>query len=112
MDEFRLVPEAEFKGSLGFRRSIVNLALKENLTVRELSLRYGGGHQEVVGIPAVVGPDRDPDADAGADAVVVDLTLGRDRQVQPLSGLGLVGDDSLGAVDSRLDPVDAEFDRA
>ena len=45
----RLLPEEEFKGSIGFRRSIVNLAVKEKLTVRELSLRYGGGHQEVVG---------------------------------------------------------------
>lgn len=44
-----LGPDEEFAGSIGFRRSIVNLAVKENLTVRELSLRYGGGHQEVVG---------------------------------------------------------------
>src|SRR5262249_47495835 len=47
----QLIPEADFKGSIGFRRSIVNLAVKEKLTVRELSLRYGGGHQEVVGTP-------------------------------------------------------------
>ncbi|MEI9987021.1 MAG: NtaA/DmoA family FMN-dependent monooxygenase [Aliidongia sp.] len=50
----KIVPEAEFKGSIGFRRSILNLAAKENLTVRELSLRYGGGHQEVVGTPEQV----------------------------------------------------------
>ncbi len=49
-----LVPENEFKGSIGFRRSILNLAKKEALTVRELSLRYGGGHQEVVGTPEQV----------------------------------------------------------
>jgi FMN-dependent oxidoreductase (nitrilotriacetate monooxygenase family) len=47
----KLVPEHEFKGSIGFRRSILNLAAKENLTVRELSLRYGGGHQEFIGSP-------------------------------------------------------------
>jgi hypothetical protein len=46
-----LMSEAEFKGSIGFRHSILNLAVKERLTVRELSLRYGGGHQEVVGTP-------------------------------------------------------------
>ena len=46
-----LIPESEFKGSIGFRRSIINLATKEHLTARELSLRYGGGHQEVVGTP-------------------------------------------------------------
>jgi FMN-dependent oxidoreductase (nitrilotriacetate monooxygenase family) len=50
----RLVPESDFKGSIGFRRSILNLAAAENLTVRELSLRYGGGHQEVVGTPEQV----------------------------------------------------------
>lgn len=49
-----LVPEHEFKGSIGFRRSILNLAAKENLTVRELSLRYGGGHQEMIGTPEQV----------------------------------------------------------
>jgi len=51
LDLDKLVPEAEFKGSIGFRRSILHLAAKENLTVRELSLRYGGGHQEVIGTP-------------------------------------------------------------
>jgi FMN-dependent oxidoreductase (nitrilotriacetate monooxygenase family) len=50
----QLVPESEFKGSIGFRRSILNLAAKENLSVRDLSLRYGGGHQEVIGTPEQV----------------------------------------------------------
>jgi alkanesulfonate monooxygenase SsuD/methylene tetrahydromethanopterin reductase-like flavin-dependent oxidoreductase (luciferase family) len=50
----KLVPENEFKGSIGFRRSILNLSAKENLTVRELSMRYGGGHQEVIGAPGQV----------------------------------------------------------
>lgn len=46
-----LCPDAEFSGSTGFRRTLVNLAVKENLTVRELLGRYGGGHQQVVGTP-------------------------------------------------------------
>jgi FMN-dependent oxidoreductase (nitrilotriacetate monooxygenase family) len=49
-----LVPEAEFAGSIGFRRSIVRLAQSERLTTRELGLRYGGGHQEIVGTPEQV----------------------------------------------------------
>jgi FMN-dependent oxidoreductase (nitrilotriacetate monooxygenase family) len=50
----KVVPESEFRGSIGFRRSILNLAAKGGLSVRELSLRYGGGHQEVVGTPKQV----------------------------------------------------------
>jgi FMN-dependent oxidoreductase (nitrilotriacetate monooxygenase family) len=50
----KVVPESDFKGSIGFRRSILNLAAKDGLSVRELSLRYGGGHQEVVGTPEQV----------------------------------------------------------
>ncbi|MFF0450714.1 LLM class flavin-dependent oxidoreductase [Streptomyces sp. NPDC004609] len=42
-------PDEEFSGSVGFRRSLVNLAAKDNLTVRQLIARYGGGHQQVVG---------------------------------------------------------------
>ncbi|MFE3836113.1 NtaA/DmoA family FMN-dependent monooxygenase [Pseudogemmobacter sonorensis] len=44
-----LIPEGQFKGSLGFRRTLVNLAVKEDYTVRELLLHYGGGHHRVVG---------------------------------------------------------------
>jgi FMN-dependent oxidoreductase (nitrilotriacetate monooxygenase family) len=44
-----LGPDEEFRGSIGFRRSIVNLAVKENMTVRELVANYGGGHQQIVG---------------------------------------------------------------
>ncbi len=46
-----LCPDEEFSGSTGFRRTLVNLAVKENLTVRELVGRYGGGHQQIVGTP-------------------------------------------------------------
>jgi FMN-dependent oxidoreductase (nitrilotriacetate monooxygenase family) len=49
-----LIPEDKFKGSIGFRNTLVNLAVRENLTVRELLLRYGGGHHRVVGSPADV----------------------------------------------------------
>ncbi|MEV8608199.1 hypothetical protein AB0383_09725 [Amycolatopsis sp. NPDC051373] len=44
-----LGPDEEFTGSIGFRRSIVSLAVKEDLTVRELIGSYGGGHHQVVG---------------------------------------------------------------
>jgi FMN-dependent oxidoreductase (nitrilotriacetate monooxygenase family) len=49
-----LGPDEEFKGSIGFRRSIVSLAVKENMTVRELVANYGGGHQQIVGTPEQV----------------------------------------------------------
>lgn len=62
----KLIPEAEFKGSIGFRRSILNLATKDGLTVRELSLRYGGGHQEVVGTPEQVADIMQDWMEAGA----------------------------------------------
>jgi FMN-dependent oxidoreductase (nitrilotriacetate monooxygenase family) len=62
----QLVPEEEFKGSIGFRRSILNLAAKENLTVRELSLRYGGGHQEVIGTPEQIADQMEAWMKAGA----------------------------------------------
>jgi FMN-dependent oxidoreductase (nitrilotriacetate monooxygenase family) len=49
-----LCPDHEFVGSVGFRRTLVNLALKENLTVRQLLKRFGGGHHLVVGAPEQV----------------------------------------------------------
>jgi FMN-dependent oxidoreductase (nitrilotriacetate monooxygenase family) len=49
-----LGPDEEFKGSIGFRRSIVGLAVKENMTVRQLVASYGGGHQQLVGTPEQV----------------------------------------------------------
>nr|ACL11828.1 possible mono-oxygenase [Mycolicibacterium brisbanense] len=47
--EHLLCPDDEFKGSVGFRRSLVNLARSESMTVRQLIDHYGGGHQQVVG---------------------------------------------------------------
>jgi len=66
LDLSKIVPEAEYKGSIGFRRSILNLAAKENLTVRELSLRYGGGHQEVIGTPEQIADQMEAWIKAGA----------------------------------------------
>jgi len=34
--------DEDFRGSIGFRRSIVSLAVKENMTVRQLVASYGG----------------------------------------------------------------------
>lgn len=50
----RLSPDEEFSGSVGFRRAAVRLATEENLTVRELLVRNGGGHLQVVGTPGQV----------------------------------------------------------
>jgi FMN-dependent oxidoreductase (nitrilotriacetate monooxygenase family) len=49
-----LSPDHEFSGSVGFRRAAVELARTENLTVRELLVRNGGGHLQVVGAPEQV----------------------------------------------------------
>lgn len=43
-----------FKGSEGFRRAALELGLQENLTVREILYRNGGGHLQVVGTPEQV----------------------------------------------------------
>jgi FMN-dependent oxidoreductase (nitrilotriacetate monooxygenase family) len=43
--------DEDFAGAIGFRRSLVNLAVKKGYTVRELLAHYGGGHQQVVGTP-------------------------------------------------------------
>jgi len=43
-----------FRGSEGFRDAALELARRENLTVRELLYRNGGGHLQVVGTPQEV----------------------------------------------------------
>lgn len=45
----RLVPDSEFSGSVGFRNAAVRLSTEGGLTVRELLVRNGGGHLQVVG---------------------------------------------------------------
>lgn len=61
-----LGPDEEFTGSIGFRRSIVELAVKENMTVRELLVHYGGGHHQVVGTPEQVADEMQRRLEAGA----------------------------------------------
>jgi FMN-dependent oxidoreductase (nitrilotriacetate monooxygenase family) len=61
-----LGPDEEFSGSVGFRKTLVNLAVKEDLTVGELLVRYGGGHHRVIGSPAEVADIMQEWADAGA----------------------------------------------
>jgi FMN-dependent oxidoreductase (nitrilotriacetate monooxygenase family) len=62
----RLGPDEAFTGSIGFRRSIVELAVKENLTVRELLVHYGGGHHQLVGTPEQTADEMQRRLDAGA----------------------------------------------
>lgn len=49
-----LCPDEEFSGSVGFRRTLINLARSEAYTVRQLIDHYGGGHHQVVGGPETV----------------------------------------------------------
>jgi FMN-dependent oxidoreductase (nitrilotriacetate monooxygenase family) len=49
-----LIPDEEFKGGTGWRHSLINLAVKENLTVRELMYRAPGAHQHVIGTAETV----------------------------------------------------------
>jgi FMN-dependent oxidoreductase (nitrilotriacetate monooxygenase family) len=49
---FELVPkDKEFNASHGFRDAVLELARSENLTVREIIYRNGGGHPQVIGTP-------------------------------------------------------------
>jgi FMN-dependent oxidoreductase (nitrilotriacetate monooxygenase family) len=49
-----LVPDEEFKGGVGWRRSVVNLAVEKNLTVRELFSQASSVHHHVVGTASQV----------------------------------------------------------
>jgi FMN-dependent oxidoreductase (nitrilotriacetate monooxygenase family) len=60
-------PDSEYKGSVGFRRSLVDLAVKENLTVGELLKRTSGAvHHQMVGTPAQIADAMQERLDAGA----------------------------------------------
>jgi FMN-dependent oxidoreductase (nitrilotriacetate monooxygenase family) len=61
-----LGPDEDFVGSVGFRRTLVNLAVKEDLTVRQLLVRYGGGHHRVIGTPAEIADIMQEWTEAGA----------------------------------------------
>lgn len=100
-----LVPEEKFKGSLGFRRTLVNLAVKEDYTVRELLLHYGGGHHRVVGTAAEVADIMQAWHAAGAadgfnlmvDALPSGLEAIRDLLVPELQRRGMFHADYDGA---------------
>jgi FMN-dependent oxidoreductase (nitrilotriacetate monooxygenase family) len=49
-----LIPDEDYKGGIGWRRSTLNLAEKENLTIRELIYRAPSPHHHVIGTPETV----------------------------------------------------------
>ena len=61
-----LVPDEEFKGGVGWRKSVVGLAVKDNLTVRELLEQAPTAHYQIVGTPEQVADAMQERYDAGA----------------------------------------------
>jgi alkanesulfonate monooxygenase SsuD/methylene tetrahydromethanopterin reductase-like flavin-dependent oxidoreductase (luciferase family) len=60
-------PDAEFKGSVGFRRSLIDLAVQDNLTVRQLLEKTSGAvHHQMVGTPAQIADAMEERLAAGA----------------------------------------------
>src|ERR1700761_246197 len=96
-----LGPDEEFSGSVGFRRTLVNLAVKEDLTVRELVVRYGGGHHRVIGSPEEVADIMQEWVAAGAadgfnlmvDVLPSGLANNRDPLVPELQRRGIFHED-------------------
>jgi FMN-dependent oxidoreductase (nitrilotriacetate monooxygenase family) len=95
-------PDAEYKGSVGFRRSLVDLAVKENLTVRELLKRTSGAvHHQMVGTPAQIVDAMEERLAAGAadgfTMMIDELPSGLDQVVDllvpELRARGLFHDD-------------------
>lgn len=85
--EHLLCPDAEFSGSVGFRRTLVNLARSESLTVRELIGRYGGGHHQIVGGPKMVADVMEEWCGAGAADgfnLMVDIVPSGFHQIEQL----------------------------
>nr|WP_327531560.1 NtaA/DmoA family FMN-dependent monooxygenase [uncultured Mycolicibacterium sp.] len=64
-----LVPDDQFAGGIGWRRSVVDLAVQENLTVRQLLSRASSVHHHVVGTAGEV-------ADAMAERLDADVCDG------------------------------------
>jgi FMN-dependent oxidoreductase (nitrilotriacetate monooxygenase family) len=60
-----LVPDEEFKGGVGWRRSVVNLAVERQLTVRELLSAASSVHHHVIGTAATVADAMQERLDAG-----------------------------------------------
>jgi FMN-dependent oxidoreductase (nitrilotriacetate monooxygenase family) len=61
-----LVPDEEFKGGVGWRKSVVDLAVKEDLTVRELLEQAPTAHYQVVGTPEQIADAMQERYEAGA----------------------------------------------
>nr|WP_327530781.1 NtaA/DmoA family FMN-dependent monooxygenase [uncultured Mycolicibacterium sp.] len=61
-----LPPDSEFKGGIGWRQSIIDLAIAENLTVRELMYRAPGHHQHIIGTAETVADAMQERVSAGA----------------------------------------------
>jgi FMN-dependent oxidoreductase (nitrilotriacetate monooxygenase family) len=61
-----LSPDEQFNGSVGYRQSLVSVAVKEDLTVRQLIERHGGGQHLVVGSPEQIADMMVEWRDAGA----------------------------------------------
>jgi FMN-dependent oxidoreductase (nitrilotriacetate monooxygenase family) len=61
-----LPPDEQFDASVGYRQSLLSVALKEDLTVRELIVRHGGGQNLVVGTPEQVADIMQEWRDVGA----------------------------------------------
>jgi FMN-dependent oxidoreductase (nitrilotriacetate monooxygenase family) len=67
-----LVPDEEFKGGVGWRRSVVSLAQEKNLTVRQLLREASSVHHHVVGTAQVAADAMQERLDAGVcDGFVV-----------------------------------------
>ena len=64
-----LLPDEEFAGGVGWRRSVVDLAVAENLTVRQLLSRASSVHHHVVGTATDI-------ADAMAERLDADVCDG------------------------------------
>jgi FMN-dependent oxidoreductase (nitrilotriacetate monooxygenase family) len=82
-----LGPDEQFSGSVGFRRSIVDMAVKGNMTVRQVVANYGGGHQQIVGTPEQVADMMQEWLQAGAAdgfTLMVDMLPSGIRQVTEL----------------------------
>lgn len=62
----RIRANAAFKGAQGFRDAALELGLRENLSVREILYRNGGGHLQVVGTPEQVAAKIEAWFEAGA----------------------------------------------
>ena len=62
----KLPPDADLKNGVGWRQSILDLAIEEKLTVREVLRRSPSAHHHVVGTPAMVADIMQERMEAGA----------------------------------------------